>query len=196
MGALDGVYHAELRGGCPPSLPPSLVKPTAATIRRLCLRPVTWWEPEHHRRRPLPRLPTTHTTTHKSQSAQSASVHYPRYGSAEEESSTYPSAANRPQDSPIWNHSLATAVFCMSFPCMRAFDFLQLIIFTNHCRKPKQRQRWLFSEESSPPFPSSCLTLFPTIEIFMNLGCSQMITQMITIVIMNNHSRNESILKY
>ena len=124
-----GVYHAELRGGCPPSLPPSLVKPTAATIRRLCLRPVTWWEPEHHRRRPLPRLPTTHTTTHKSQSAQSASVHYPRYGSAEEESSTHSSAASRPQDSPIWNHSLATAVFCMSFPCMRAFDFLQLIIF-------------------------------------------------------------------
>ena len=118
----------------------ALVKPTAATIRRLCLRPVTWWEPEHHRRRPLPRLPTTHTTTHKRQSAQSASVHYPKYG----ESSTHPSAASRPQDSPIWNHSLATVVFCMSFPCMRAFDFLQLIIFTNHCRKPKQTQRCLF----------------------------------------------------
>ena len=137
MGALEYTMQSSGVG----ALPPSLVKPTAATIRRLCLRPVTWWEPEHHRRRPLPRLPTTHTTTHKRHNAQSASVHYPRYGSAEEESSTHPSAASRPQDSPIWNHSLATAVFCMSFPCMRAFDFLQLIIFTNHCRKPKKRQR-------------------------------------------------------
>ena len=147
-----GVYHAELRGGCPPSLPgetdgrhhPAPVSPPCDLVGA--------WAVEHHRRRPLPRLPTTHTTTHKRHNAQSASVHYPRY----EESSTHPSAASRPQDSPIWNHSLATVVFCMSFPCMRAFDFLQLIIFTNHCRKPKKRQRWL-------SVPLSFSSLFPPV---------------------------------
>ena len=99
----------------------ALVKPTAAAIRRLCLRPVTWWEP-------------------------AGSAGGPSRGC--QASPTHTLGRTTPWTR-IWTHSSrlacgGRAVFCMSLCSMQAFDYLQLIIFTNHCtpiwkRKPVRK---------------------------------------------------------
>ena len=134
---VPGRLHWWWWGGCPPSLVHgivpwllwcmawygvgALVKPTAAAIRRLCLRPVTWWEP-------------------------AGSAGGPSRGC--QASPTHTLGRTTPWTR-IWTHSSrlacgGRAVFCMSLCSMQAFDYLQLIIFTNHCtpiwkRKPVRK---------------------------------------------------------
>ena len=95
----------------------ALVKPTAAAIRRLCLRPVTWWEPAGSAGGP-------------SRGCQAVPTHTLARG-----------GRVGPHGGPVYG-PVATllvlpaggrAVFCMSLCSMQAFDYLQLIIFTNHC---------------------------------------------------------------
>ena len=89
----------------------ALVKPTAAAIRRLCLRPVTWWEPAGSAGGPSRgcQAVPTHTLGGSDHTV-------PLYG-------------------PHSSHLAygGRAVFCMSLRSMQAFDCLQLIIFPNHC---------------------------------------------------------------
>ena len=162
----SGVYHAELRGGCPPSLPgetdgrhhPAPVSPPCDLVGA--------WAP------PPPAPPeAANNPHHHPQEAQCTickCTHYPRY----EESSTHPSAASRPQDSPIWNHSLATTVFCMSFPACEP------LIFFNWSFSPIIAENQRRDKDDSPshfPSPLSFL-LFNSLSNHWNLLKSRLLS--------------------
>ena len=167
MGALEYTMQSSGVGALPPSLPgetdgrhhPAPVSPPCDLVGA--------WAP------PPPAPPeAANNPHHHPQCTICKSVHYPRYGGAKEESSTQPSAASRPQDSPIWNHSLATTVFCMSFPACEP------LIFFNWSFSPIIAENQRRDKDDSPshfPSPLSFL-LFNSLSNHWNLLKSRLLS--------------------
>ena len=183
-----GVYHAELRGGCPPSLPPWWNRrppPSGACVSALWpggSLSTTAAGPSRGCQQPTP--PPTRGTMHNLQ------VYTTQNMEVQKKRAAHSLVLQAGHKTPQYGTTLLPQ---RSFACHSlhaSLWFSSIDHFHQSLQKTKEETKMTLRPTFLLLSLSSCLTLFPTIEIFLNLGCSQMI------VIMNNHSRSESILEY